>query len=79
MDAEGSGATPDDVEAYIRRGYRSDRWAEVRRLLADVESPRVRVAVLINAGGDWASLVDNVELARIDARDVLVRAFYSDR
>ncbi|MEO7630765.1 MAG: hypothetical protein ABIS44_05410 [Mycobacteriales bacterium] len=42
------------------------------------ESERVQAALVVRCGGDWQRFQSNVQLARLDWRDALVRAELAD-
>ena len=83
MHPEGFDATADDVEALLARDWDEHARPAVRDLLRSVDhgphaEPRVHVAILQLADGDWDRLASMARLATSDPRDVLVAAFYPD-
>jgi hypothetical protein len=70
--------TESDVDRVIQRDFAPDEAAEVESILRDVDgaSPRVLLAALKLAARDVAALRRALEMARLDARDVIASAEY---
>lgn len=71
--------TREDVERVIRRDFAPEQWETVSSLLdeyGDSDSSRVRLAILKLSGGDVEKVLDYVERANEDFRDVVGPAEY---
>jgi len=75
--------TPDvssqDVERIVRRDFRLEQQQQVRALIDAFQfykSPRIVLACLKNAAGDLKKLKQELKLASLDWRDVIVSAEY---
>ncbi len=87
MDADGFDATVEDVDALLTKLFEPQQRASAREQLDRLESApglsgggaRLKVAALLDSQGSWDRLVEAVDLGLVDWRDLLVRAFYSDR
>ena len=81
MDAYIPAATADDVLRIVRRDFPDERSGSVVRLLRGYgtetwhrEVHRVHLAILKLAGGDPERLLEHLQVAAIDFRDVLFAA-----
>ena len=82
MNADGIGATTDDVLELVSRDFPDDRQADALELLEycdDLpEATRLKVAVVQLAEGDLDHIADYIDAAEVDYRDVLYWAFYPE-
>jgi hypothetical protein len=75
--------TQEDVEKIVRRDFPPDKFTAVMNTLSSYglkdwhrEVPRVRLAILKLAKGDWLKVQSYVDIATSDFRDVLGEAEY---